>query len=91
MRQRITLDERSVPRLPRHIRLHRDGSRTYQLEELLVPEPLVAEVLRRCDGRASVGSIVDEVSAVLEAPRAEVAAGVTNLLQGLADVGFLVA
>ena len=93
MRQRITLDEESVPRLPRHIRLDRMGAGggARELDRLLRPDSLALEVLRRCDGRASVGAIVDEVSAKFAAPREAIASGVTALLQDLADEGFLTA
>ena len=94
MRNRITLEETSVPRLPRHIRLRddtADASPARVPECLLAPDSLALEVLRHCDGRSTVGDIVDHVSRKLETPRESVAPGIHALLQDLADGGFLTA
>ena len=78
----------SKPRLPRGVRLKYDETRGEWL--LLAPERVVkadaiaVEILKRCDGTATIGEIVDDLAAQFSAPRARIEADVRALLEELA-------
>jgi len=81
------------PRLPRGVRLV--NSEAHGGWVLLAPERLfkadavAAEILKRCTGDATLGSIVDDLASVYGAPRERVLADVSALLQGLVDKKLL--
>ncbi len=50
---------------------------------------LAVEILKRCDGKASVAAIADDLSQTFSTDRDQVASDVTALLQDLADKGML--
>lgn len=76
------------PRLPRGVRLKHDDTRGEWL--LLAPERVVktdaiaVEILKRCDGVATLGEIVDGLAEQFKAERGRVAADVRGLLSELA-------
>ena len=76
------------PRLPRGVRLKHDDTRGEWL--LLAPERVVktdaiaVEILKRCDGVATLGEIVDGLAEQFKAERGRVAADVRGLLGELA-------
>ena len=90
---RTIVDGGSVPRLPRHVKLRFDEQRARWVvlapERVLMPDETALEVLKRCDGQASVDAIVDALASEYEAPREEIGADVSALLQDLADKGFV--
>jgi pyrroloquinoline quinone biosynthesis protein D len=79
----------SVPALPRGVRLRFDKVRNVWTllapERVLMPDEIAVEILRRCDGKATVRAIVDDLARTFSAPREEIAADVEELLQDLAD------
>lgn len=87
------LTESSVPRMPRHVKLRFDETRSAWVllapERVLLPDEIAVEVLKRCDGAASLGVIIDDLARSYSAERAVVAQDVTALLQDLADKGML--
>ncbi len=89
MGQAVTISETSVPRLPRGVKLRFDKAREQWLvqapERVLVPDPIALEVLKRCDGKADVGAIADDLAATYEAAREEILGDVIEMLQDLAD------
>lgn len=95
MKARLVITEASVPRLARHARLQFDQARqrwTLQApERLLVPDEIAVEVLKRCDGVASVSRIARDLAATYAAPADEVTRDVIEMLQDLADKDTLVA
>ncbi len=60
-------------------------------ERLFVPDEIALEILRRCDGVATVTAIVDDLALMSGAPRAEIMGDVSALLQELTDKGVLAA
>ncbi len=60
-------------------------------ERLFVPDEIALEILRRCDGVATVTAIVDDLARMSGAPRAEIMGDVSALLQELTDKGVLAA
>lgn len=89
----VRIDAASVPRLPRGVRLRFDEERRRWTllapERVFVPDEIAAEILRLCDGVATVAAIADALAAKFGAPREEVARDVTEMLQGLADKGVV--
>ncbi len=81
----LNLPER--PRLAPGVRLHFD--RTRDAWVLLGPERVVetegpaSEILRRCDGSRTIGQIVDELAAVYNADRVQIADDVMEMLAEL--------
>ncbi|MCI0467415.1 MAG: pyrroloquinoline quinone biosynthesis peptide chaperone PqqD [Beijerinckiaceae bacterium] len=82
------VENSAIPRLPRGVRLKYDETRSEWL--LLAPERVVktdaiaAEILKRCDGTATLGTIVDDLAAQFSADRARVETDVLALLRELA-------
>jgi pyrroloquinoline quinone biosynthesis protein D len=93
MSERVMIGEASVPRLRRGVKLRFDPRREAWVllapERVLVPDEIALEVLKRCDGRATVAALVDDLSQAFEAERAVIAQDVAALLQDLADKGMI--
>jgi pyrroloquinoline quinone biosynthesis protein D len=87
------IGEGSVPRLRRGVRLRFDSTREVWVllapERVLMPDDIAVEILQRCDGEASVGAIVDELSRAFEAERALILRDVAALLQDLVAKGMV--
>jgi pyrroloquinoline quinone biosynthesis protein D len=88
-----TIGPNSRPRLPRGVRLvHNEAQGGWVLnapERIFKPDPIAAEILKRCTGEASFDAIVDDLAAAFNAPRERISADVAALLQGLADKKLL--
>ena len=93
MKTRAELGPNSVPYLPHHIKLQWDKRRRCWVlqapERVIFPDEIAAEVLQRLDGAATLAQIVAALADEYQAPPAEIAADVTELLQDLADKGFV--
>jgi pyrroloquinoline quinone biosynthesis protein D len=85
--------EDSVPRLRRGVRLRFDASRSAWVllapERVLMPDEIAVEILQRCDGTATFGAIVDELSRSYEAERTLIARDVALLLEDLVAKGMV--
>lgn len=94
MNDRVLIDEDSVPKLPVHVKLRYNEQREQWVvlapERLLVPDETSLEILQNCDGEVSVSGIVDVLAEKYDAPRETIGRDVIELLQGLADKGFIV-
>lgn len=90
---RAEVAPQSVPALPRGVRLRFDEARDAWVllapERVLMPDPIAVEILKRCDGQATVAAIVDDLAATYQAERAQIETDVIALLQDLADKGML--
>jgi pyrroloquinoline quinone biosynthesis protein E len=86
--------ELSVPSFPPGVQLRQDPARQRWVmlvpERVLVPDAPAVEILRRCDGRTSVGSIVNELVQTYAAERGAVLIDVLAMLQNLSDKRFIV-
>ena len=95
MSQPVTITADSVPRLPAGVKLRFDKQRDKWIvlapERLFVPDPIALEVIKRCDGAASVSAIVDDLAKTFDAERAVIERDVGALLQDLADKGVMTA
>ncbi len=89
----MNVSEQSRPVLPRHAKLRFDETRQVWVilapERVLAPDEIAVEVLKLCDGKRSVGEMVDLLAEKYAAPREAIATDVVAMLQDLADKGFL--
>jgi len=85
------MDGAVVPRLPRGVKLREDTARDRWVvmapERMFVPDETALEVLRLVDGARSVDTIVDELAARFDAPRAEIFGDVAEMLRDLVEKG----
>jgi pyrroloquinoline quinone biosynthesis protein D len=88
-----TISDSMQPRLPRGVRLvdspAQGGMVLLAPERVFKPDAIAVEILKRCDGTASIGAIADALSAAYKAPRERVLADIKTLLGGLADKQLL--
>jgi pyrroloquinoline quinone biosynthesis protein D len=93
--QPVAISTDSVPRLPAGVKLrfdkHRDAWIVLAPERVFVPDPIAREVIKRCDGSASVTAIVDDLAKTFDADRSVIEKDVSALLQDLADKGVMTA
>ncbi len=78
----------SKPRLPRGVHLKHDETRGEWLllapERVLKTNAIAVEILKRCDGIATLSEIVDDLAAQFKAERAQIETDVKTLLGELA-------
>ena len=92
-KQRLLIDDGSVPRLAEQIKLHHDKVREQWV--LLAPERVLelsgpaVDILKHCDGVNSVAKIVTLMSSEYNAPEDEIQSDVLEMLQSLLDKRFL--
>jgi pyrroloquinoline quinone biosynthesis protein D len=95
MGERVAIGEASVPRLPRGVRLKFDAPRGQWVllapERMFVLDSIALEIVRGCDGEASVAAIVDALAKRFEAPREVVLKDVVAMLQDFTDKGVIAA
>jgi pyrroloquinoline quinone biosynthesis protein D len=93
MRGRAEVKDHSVPALARGVRLRFDQARKAWVllapERVLMPDEIAVEILKRCDGKAAVSAIVDDLAQTFEAEPAQVDSDVRGFLQDLADKGMV--
>jgi pyrroloquinoline quinone biosynthesis protein D len=91
--ERPKVRDDSVPALRRGVRLRFDRARSAWVllapERVLMPDEIAVEILKRCDGKAAVSAIVDDLARTFEAEPAQVAADVRSFLQDLAEKGMV--
>jgi pyrroloquinoline quinone biosynthesis protein D len=88
-----TVADDSVPRLPRGVRLvdspAQGGMVLLAPERVFKPDAIAIEILKRCDGTATVAAIADALADAYKAPRERVLGDVKALLGSLADKQLL--
>ncbi len=93
VRSRPVLQVYSRPVLARHVKLRFDKARDLWVllapEKVLVPDEIAAEVLQFCDGTRSIADIAAALAAKYTADPDVIAGDCLQLLQDLADKGFL--
>jgi pyrroloquinoline quinone biosynthesis protein D len=89
LRERALVSLRSVPSLPKHVRIQYDPVRqafaVLSPEKIFWPNEISLDILRRCDGRSSVGHIIAGLAADYDAEQETVAADVIAFLQEWSD------
>jgi pyrroloquinoline quinone biosynthesis protein D len=93
MSERPQVHDEAVPALARGIKLRFDKARNAWVllapEKVLMPDEIAVEILKRCDGKARVTEIVDDLAVAFSADRGQVAGDVRAFLQDLADKGIV--
>jgi pyrroloquinoline quinone biosynthesis protein D len=93
MSERPQVHDQAVPALARGVKLRFDKARDAWVllapEKVLMADQIAIEILKRCDGKAKVSAIVDDLAASFGADRDQVASDVRVFLQDLADKGML--
>ncbi|MCQ8875628.1 MULTISPECIES: pyrroloquinoline quinone biosynthesis peptide chaperone PqqD [unclassified Mesorhizobium] len=89
LRERAVVSLRSVPSLPKHVRIQYDSVRqafaVLSPEKIFWPNDVSLDILRRCDGRSTVGDIIAGLAADYEAEQEAVATDVIAFLQEWSD------
>lgn len=89
LRERAMVSPQSVPSLPKHVRIQYDPVRqafaVLSPEKVFWPNDISLDILRRCDGRSTVGHIVAGLAADYDAEQEAVAADVIAFLQEWSD------
>ncbi|MER8709536.1 pyrroloquinoline quinone biosynthesis peptide chaperone PqqD [Mesorhizobium sp. M1088] len=89
LRERAMVSLQSVPSLPKHVRIQYDPVRqafaVLSPEKVFWPNEISLDILRRCDGRSTVGDIIAGLAADYDAEREAVAADVVAFLQEWSD------
>lgn len=88
-----TIAPEARPRLPHGVRLlHNEAHGGWVLaapERIFRPNSTAVEILKRCDGSATLRAIVDDLAASFNAPQERVMADVSATLRQLADKRLL--
>lgn len=89
LRERAMVSPQSVPSLPKHVRIQYDPVRqafaVLSPEKVFWPNDISLDILRRCDGRSTVGHIIAGLAADYDAEQEAVAADVIVFLQEWSD------
>ena len=93
MSERPQVHDEVVPALARGVKLRFDKARDVWVllapEKVLMPDQIAMEILKRCDGKATMAEIIEDLAVTFSADRDQVAGDVRAFLQGLADKGML--
>lgn len=90
---RLMVDRATKPLMPRYLKLRHDAGRDRWVllapERILTPDDIAVAVLKQCDGERTVDDIAANLAAEYSAPTDVIAADVVELLQDLADKGYI--
>jgi len=79
--------------LPRHVKFRFDDTRDAWVilgpERVLFPDGIAVEILKRCDGEASVEAISGELAASFDASTEEVQEDILEFLRDMSEKGFI--
>ena len=93
MSERPQVHDDAVPALARGVKLRFDKARDSWVllapEKVLMPDQIAIEILKRCDGKAKVTEIIEDLAINFSADRDQVAGDVRTFLQDLTDKGML--
>ncbi len=90
---RLMIGGETRPHLPAYLKLRHDAGRGRWIllapERVLTPDETAVAVLKLCDGKRTVEEIVETLATDYSAPADVIRADVLDLLQGLADKGYV--
>ena len=90
---RLIVDQQTRPYLPSYLKLRHDAGRGRWVllapERILTPDETAVAVLKLCDGERSVEEIAKALAAEYAAPVEVIKVDIQELLQGLADKGYV--
>lgn len=89
------MNPEAIPKLARGMKLREDKTRAQWVvlgpERMFVPDEIALEVIRLLDGTSSLAAIADTLAARYSAPRDEILADITAMLDDLAAKGVVTA
>lgn len=90
---RLIVSRETKPHMPSYLKLRHDAGRGRWVllapERILTPDQTAVAVLQLCDGKKTVEEIAATLAEEYSAPADVIAADVVDLLQGLADKGYV--
>src|SRR6516165_9408602 len=90
---RLLVTQETRPFLPSYLKLRHDAGRGRWVllapERILTPDETAVAVLKLCDGKRTVEEIAKALAAEYAAPVEVIKADIQELLQGLADKGYV--
>ncbi len=90
---RLVVDRESKPQMPPYLKLRHDAGRSRWVllapERILTPDQTAVAVLQLCDGKRTVEEIAAKLAQEYSAPVDVIANDVVDLLQDLADKGYI--
>jgi pyrroloquinoline quinone biosynthesis protein D len=90
---RLIVERETRPQLPAYLKLRHDAGRGRWIllapERVLTPDETAVAVLKLCDGQRTVEDIVQALAKEYSAPAEVIRTDVLELLQGLADKGYI--
>ena len=90
---RLIVDQQTRPYLPSYLKLRHDEGRGRWVllapERILTPDETAVAVLKLCDGKRTVEEIAKALAAEYAAPVEVIQVDIQELLQGLADKGYV--
>jgi pyrroloquinoline quinone biosynthesis protein D len=92
-RERVLIEAGARPFLPRGVRLRDDPIRAVTVllapERVLYPDSIGIAILRECNGENTIAEIATQLALRFEAPVEQVRQDTVELLQDLADRGYV--
>lgn len=89
LRERAMVSPHAMPSLPKHVRIQYDPVRqafaVLAPENVFWPNEISLEILRRCNGDATVEKLIVDLAREYNAPEVDVAVDVTAFLQEWSD------
>lgn len=90
---RLIVTQETRPQVPAYLKLRHDAGRGRWIllapERVLTPDETAVAVLKLCDGKRTVEDIVEALAKEYSAPADVIRVDVLDLLQGLADKGYI--
>jgi pyrroloquinoline quinone biosynthesis protein D len=90
---RLMVGQETRPYLPAYLKLRHDAGRGRWVllapERILTPDEIAVAVLKLCDGKRTVEEIAETLAKDYAAPVELIRKDVVELLQGLADKGYI--
>ena len=90
---RLVVHRTTKPIMPRYLKLRHDPGRDRWVllapERILTPDAIAVTVLKLCDGERSVDDIAAKLAEEYSAPVDIIAGDIVELLQDLADKGYI--
>jgi pyrroloquinoline quinone biosynthesis protein D len=90
---RLIVSQETRPYLPTYLKLRHDAGRGRWVllapERVLTPDEIAVAVLKLCDGKRTVEQIAETLASEYSAPAEVIRTDVLELLQGLADKGYV--
>lgn len=92
-RERLIIDADTTPALQTFVKLRHDKGRDRWIilapERILTPDAIAVTVLNLCDGNKTIAEISSELAENYNAPVEVIEKDITNMLQDLADKGYI--